>query len=96
MTRVTRRETFGLLLGVSGILVGCASAQLLGPKLPDLPEDCVWVELPYSFVCLHGTPYKNGSPDALQETAKRIERSARLADLDEWDLSPQSQSLVPQ
>jgi hypothetical protein len=56
MTKVSRREAISLLLCVSGSLPGCVSqgARYIGPKTPDLPEDCVWVELPYSFVCLYG------------------------------------------
>lgn len=89
MANATRREAILFLLGVSGCLGGCASANLLGPKTPDLPKDCVWVVLPYSFVCLHGTPYEGKESADLRETADRVESAALQAVVaDYWEDIP--------
>jgi hypothetical protein len=46
MTKVSRREAVGTLLGGIGCLVG---TYLLGFKTPMFPEDCRWEPFPYDW-----------------------------------------------
>lgn len=47
--KVNSREVIWLLLTGSGLLGGCST--LSGYK-PDLPESCVWVKIPHTWICV--------------------------------------------
>lgn len=47
--KVNRREMVWFLLSASGLLGGCVTRS--GYK-PELPESCVWVKFPYTWVCV--------------------------------------------
>lgn len=71
--KMTRREARVLLAGaLCSVLPACTqNVRYLGPKELELPVDCVWVEVPYAFVCLHGTPYAGRNPGDLRVQAER-------------------------